>query len=323
MKMETKKLIDYFPNWASGGGILSEIAKVSNLEYINSENSVLLDMSYYGNHGDKNTGAFFDKFLTNDELTEDQKRNIAKAIVTACKEKWDRIYLAFQKEYNPIWNVDGTESETVTNSGIDMTTDIIAARTHTDKYGEKVRDNVNGDGSETRTYGAGKETHELGNGKETQNFGKKTHNDSIGAKDSETSIMAFNSSAYSKSNKVDDGAQKNTSTDEAYVNSITTDKKTDVYSTAQKIDTITTAAKTDTMTDHASTDSHTDAGYTDEHSTDYGHTITTERTRGGNIGVTMTQQLLTSEMEFRKKYNFYDLIFEDLDKFLTIPYYSL
>ena len=27
--------------------------------------------------------------------------------------------------------------------------------------------------------------------------------------------------------------------------------------------------------------------------------------------------------EFREKYNFFDLIFEDLDKFLTIPYYSL
>lgn len=45
-------------------------------------------------------------------------------------------------------------------------------------------------------------------------------------------------------------------------------------------------------------------------------------TRSGNIGVTTSQQMIESEIELRKK-NFFELVYQDLDKVLTIPIYEI
>lgn len=44
--------------------------------------------------------------------------------------------------------------------------------------------------------------------------------------------------------------------------------------------------------------------------------------RHGNIGVTKSQDLLASEFEFRKNYNFYKHIFDDIDEVLTCKTYG-
>ena len=44
-------------------------------------------------------------------------------------------------------------------------------------------------------------------------------------------------------------------------------------------------------------------------------------TRTGNIGVTTSQQMLQSEYELRKRNYFRDIVYPDVDKLLTIPYY--
>lgn len=51
-------------------------------------------------------------------------------------------------------------------------------------------------------------------------------------------------------------------------------------------------------------------------------TNTTEHnlTRSGNIGVTTSQQMIESEIELRKKH-FFDFVFRDIDRVLTIPIY--
>lgn len=50
-------------------------------------------------------------------------------------------------------------------------------------------------------------------------------------------------------------------------------------------------------------------------------TITRERREFGNIGVTTSTQMLTEEMEFRKKYNIYDIILEDFkSRFCLLVY---
>lgn len=47
------------------------------------------------------------------------------------------------------------------------------------------------------------------------------------------------------------------------------------------------------------------------------HTLT----RSGNIGITTTQQMLTQEFEFRLLYDFYEIVFQDLDRELTLSVY--
>lgn len=48
---------------------------------------------------------------------------------------------------------------------------------------------------------------------------------------------------------------------------------------------------------------------------------THQLTRSGNIGVTTSQQMLESEYQLRTKH-FFDMVFEDVDKILTIPYWG-
>ena len=50
------------------------------------------------------------------------------------------------------------------------------------------------------------------------------------------------------------------------------------------------------------------------------HTNERELTRSGNIGVTTSQQMLESELEIRK-YDFFESVYKDIDKVLTIPIY--
>ena len=50
---------------------------------------------------------------------------------------------------------------------------------------------------------------------------------------------------------------------------------------------------------------------------------TTETTtRGGNIGVTMTQQLLTAEQSFWSQYSFFDMWYSDIAEELTLSIYE-
>lgn len=63
------------------------------------------------------------------------------------------------------------------------------------------------------------------------------------------------------------------------------------------------------------TSTHRQTGYTEE--TESGDR---KLTRAGNIGVTTSQQLIESEVELWK-WNFFDTVYSDLDKVLTLPIY--
>lgn len=68
-----------------------------------------------------------------------------------------------------------------------------------------------------------------------------------------------------------------------------------------------TGYNSDTLRTSDQTDS---TGTSDSTGSDTG-TIVREKTRGGNIGVTMTQQMLEAELETRPKLNIYRYIIED------------
>jgi hypothetical protein len=50
-------------------------------------------------------------------------------------------------------------------------------------------------------------------------------------------------------------------------------------------------------------------------------TITRQKTRGGNIGVTMTQQMLSAELDVRPKLNIYSYIIEDFKQRFCLMIY--
>ena len=84
--------------------------------------------------------------------------------------------------------------------------------------------------------------------------------------------------------------------------------------------TTTEKAKTDTFTEGEREDTFTDGARTD--TTQEGETTqTTTYSFGGNIGVTTTQELLTAEFDMREKYNFFDIIFRNVDSIMSCGYY--
>lgn len=91
----------------------------------------------------------------------------------------------------------------------------------------------------------------------------------------------------------------------------------DSHSEDTYTDTDTRAARTDTSTDVTHTDTETRQTYTDTDTTQYGRQNNVDYTetevRKGNIGVTMTQQMLAEEFKIRKM-AFWDNVFKAICK---------
>lgn len=103
-----------------------------------------------------------------------------------------------------------------------------------------------------------------------------------------------------------------------YVNN---DKNDIVVSSDNTINNTGSTTQTDNTT---KTDDYTTTG-TESNNVDTNRTIkatgTEKLTRSGNIGVTTSQQMIESEISLRKL-DIINIIYEDIDKVITIPYYS-
>ena len=142
-------------------------------------------------------------------------------------QTWERLQEAFTIEYNPIWNVDGTETETEEHSNKSSTTSTNSINTS-----------------------------------------------SSGSMQEDNSVTGYNSNTMQPESRV--------------VNTSTNSQDTDSDGTVR--------------------------------SNDDG-TITRTKVRGGNIGVTMSQQLLEKELEVRPKLNIYRYITEDFkNRFCLLIY---
>ena len=120
----------------------------------------------------------------------------------------------------------------------------------------------------------------------------------------ENKTAAFNSSTYQDDTQATETKAEKTDTikTDAVTNTTTEKAKTDKFTEGQREDTFTDGARTDT----------TQEGET---------TQTTTYSFGGNIGVTTTQEMLTAEFDMREKYNFFDIIFRNVDSILSCGYY--
>ena len=270
-----------------GQGIFTALNEM-NVPWKDENVASLLDMEYYTTFGNRQTSPLVD-YLIGDkkQLSTEDTQKLARIIFNKFSENWNRIDLAFSKEYNPIWNKDGTETTTVENS----------AKTTTYEKGNQTNRTTKGEQVSTNGYGEGQTTESQGATKTTNAYGQdKTTN--------ENKTAAFNSSTYQDDTQA-------TETKAEKTDRITTDAVTNTTTEKAKTDTFTEGQREDTFTDGARTDT-TQEGET---------TQTTTYSFGGNIGVTTTQELLTAEFDMRKKYNFFDIIFRNVDSIMSCGYY--
>lgn len=312
-------------------------------EYLQS--TTVLNQDYYYRHsGNKKVSPLVEHFLDADgKLSSDNSQIIARMILNAYKDNWDKVYKALTIDYSPIENVDETLSETTDRTGNTTTSN---STTHSGTDGHKKT------GTETLTQTGTDTTTKTGTEEVSGNFDQTTyHNEYIsnvennpnGKSETVNDIAGFNSDDYSKKDKstttvkqkvttltrtlsvkVDaDGNPKKDENGEEIPDpdhnsdKITnTHKDTTTYNTteAENID------KTDATTYNVSDDETinlTDSGSGKEDTTgNEKHDLR----RHGNVGVTTNQYMITEELKLRKNI-FVNELFADIDSYMTIPLY--
>lgn len=267
--------------------------------------------------------------------------------------KYDKLWEALTVEFNPLWNVDGTEETVRTlerdgnivnaKSGNDET-----AKTGTDSLAKTgtVTDAESGTtstahtgtitttdtGTDTTTYN-GSETDTKNGRRELSKTGGKTTVESEATTDSQTFLNVKKTvESYTDGVSIPDGEIET----EVYTN--LADVKTFNQRQDQETKNLTnqqTNATTDATT-HGKTDTttynNTDTqNYNNKDKTTYNSsntetfdTLDTERTtheRHGNIGVTTTTQLLTEYVEYAKLVDFVDIVARDILETFTLGVY--
>ena len=252
------------------------------LQDITTEDAALLDFKIETDYGSRILNNFGEHVQT--DITR-----VSDFLYLKYGIKWDRLYTAYTSEYNPIWNVDGSITETETR-------DLSADHTGTDTTGSTGTDTETHTGTETvADSGTDMETH---TGTETVADSGTDSESRSGTDRKETSgsVYGFDSSGAVPS---DSGSETVT----AGIGTSTTYGKTE--ENTKNLTDSTTYGRTDTTT-HNTKD--TDTG-----------TITRQTTRGGNIGVTMTQQLLEADSEYWNKVTslFYHQVITDIVNEIT------
>ena len=253
--------------------------------------------------------------LKADEIMEDYREGTytAQAVADVIKnfhiQKWKHWLEMWKAEYNPIWNVDATETKTIVTQYGKVTT-MAKNTTDTTTYNSELE--MAYDSTNKTTYNSNETAEQLTDGKYNTTHG---HVITKTEPQTDTAIAAFDSvnpvphsetilTQHSDTNSgtdqiaISDGKKK---TDRGGYDELARDgKDTNTHSGTDSL--ARTGSDTDTL---SGTDSTTES-----------------TTRGGNIGVQMTQQLLTAEQSFWSQYSFFDMWFSDIAEELTLSIYE-
>jgi len=114
MRKKRKTLNDVVPNWLSGNGIMSNLTLNYSVpwksEYSGQE--IALDIAYQGGHsGKKFIAPLLENFIsdTQETITNEDLEKITSALWATYKRKWEKLWLLYMEEYDPLHNYDVTE----------------------------------------------------------------------------------------------------------------------------------------------------------------------------------------------------------------------
>lgn len=275
--------------------------------------------------------------LVADTIMEQYKKgevsatDIADYVKMVCVQRWKHFLEMWKVNYNPIWNVDGVETRTVkTEFGkivehkkdSKVTDEQKENGTDNLTHGLKVTDEQKVNGTDNLTHGLKTVDEQKTDGKDNITHGlattitEPTDTHKVAAFDSQVPVTYTEDSGTSHSNT-------NSGTDERAISmgkieheNSGTDQRT-INMGKVEHENSGTDQRTVSMgkIEHASSGTDTDTDDGEENVTD-----TLER--HGNIGVTMTQQLLTAEDTFWSQYKFFDRWYDDIAEELALPIYE-
>ena len=284
----SKLTLGIVSDWINGKGIMSVLTNNFDVPWADSIDGQTLDDDYYGNRsGNKIIAPLVQKFVNEDGITDDKMLRLARVIYAKYGNNWQRSYDALMEEYNPIWNVDGTEIITV-------------------DAGKRKKTFTKGRQQNDETYGQHSDT--INKNGVTDTISDKAHTDDIvqgvRKRTTKSQIEGFNSSDFSDANKeiIDDDQATDQNKYGLHETENIQGERTNEY--GQQINNIVDGQRIDFDEDDAYRD-------------------TTTNRRQGNIGVTSTQNLLTQEMEFRLAYSLMDsVVFPNIDKVMCLDIFG-
>lgn len=152
--MELQKINERFPGWENGGGIFFKIYQLNKTyrpEWLaTTEHAMTLDRMYHGRHSfDKIESKLSYILFTNFE--KDSYKYLTSDIISQFSLKWEKLYATLHFDYNPIWNVEGTEERTITRklnqdknetTNINRETNVVSDNTNNSTYGFNSSDPV-------------------------------------------------------------------------------------------------------------------------------------------------------------------------------------
>ena len=353
MKLQ-KKLSEVFED-AFTDGIFNSLQGF-NVPWKNDDIVPELDLTFIGNYGDRIISPLVEKCLdSTGKLTPKKQCLLASAIYNLNKVNWVKEYDTLLFEYNPIENYSMVETHTGSDTVTDTPTNWKETETQTPTNWKETETQTptNWKETETKTPTNWKETETqtptdwtesktetVGQDgyketdKQTPTNWKETTTglQADNQADADNSIYAFNSSSAVKvsesTSKVSSKSEVSHTGTYETEHSITGEKITDITRTGTYETEKETSGTFETETERTGTyeteketsgtfETETERTGTYEKETAYD----TELRRSGNIGVTTSQQMITSERELWLWHYFQDIVFKDIVKMLTLPLY--
>lgn len=305
---EPLRLNEIFPDWITGSGIFAALQDF-NIPWKLENISLDLDIEYHGNRsGAKIISPLAQQISHGEPLTALQKVKLASAIYAIYNKNWVKQWATLSLTYNPIENYSMTEimsnDETINAYGKNST------RTDNLTHSKSGYDSTDIDFTDTRTDNL--DHTKTGTDTLTPNT-TETTTPNLTASNTNT-VYGFNSS-----NPVNASGQSQTSSGTSTVTHTGTEQTS--YNTSETNTGTQTNVKDETQQiTYNSQDADTGTQSVQEGGRDV-HTRNYQLERSGNIGVTTSQQMINSERALWIWNFFQDIVFPDIDKFLTIQVY--
>lgn len=283
------KLNDVFTDYINNG--IFTFLNSLDVPWKEKNISQQLNLQYHGNiSGKKETSPLVDSLIVENNLTDNSKTMLAMSIFSIYSNKWNKLYRILSIEYEPIenYNMIETEKTTSTNENTDtITTNITNSNnaTETNTGTNTANDSENTTGKNIIT-----------DSRAIEENNSVTNNNSLYGFNSASAVNADSQNGTETRNTTD----SNTHNDDL--------KGTRTNEHSENINTSKVIAQKNDIKD-TKDGTHTENGSQDR-----------TLSRHGNIGVTTSQQMINSEIDLWQ-WDFFDGVFKDIDKILTIQTY--
>ena len=338
MAKKRVRLNEAFPDWIMGNDVIHQLNSF-DVPWKNQVDVDAIGLEYHGNvSGDKWVSPLVTKVTSADDgiVSPTEAALLAETIYNICKVNWNKQYATLSAQYDPIENYSMTETMTndVTQDAYGHTLTRTDNTTHTKTGTETDAPNLTDSNTHTKT---GTETDAPNLTDSNTHTKTGTEAKTLNLTDQTTpnltttnsnSVYGFNSSDAVPTGSASQQATgtdttTHTGSDTMTFNTSESDSATHTGQNQRTYNTSESDSATHTgqnQRTYNTSDADTGTVTNAETGTDT-HTRNYTLTRTGNIGVTTSQQMLESERQLWQWNFFANVLFPDLDKFLTLQIY--